>query len=45
MPDVRGIASPDLLALPYKRIGRPIHPMDALKDWRTPPIGGIHKKA
>jgi microcystin degradation protein MlrC len=41
IPDVRGIASPDLLSFPWRRIGRPIHPLDALKDWRTPPIGGL----
>lgn len=44
IPDVRGIASPDLPSLPWSRIGRPIHPLDALKDWRTPPIGGVYVK-
>lgn len=41
IPDVRGIASPDLLSFPWRRIGRPIHPLDTLNTWRTPPIGGV----
>ena len=41
-PDVRGICSSHLASMPWKRIGRPIYPMDEPRDWRIPPIGCVH---
>lgn len=33
--DAPGVCTPNLLALPFKRITRPMHPWDAMDDWRV----------
>jgi microcystin degradation protein MlrC len=35
--DAPGVCSPNLRALPFEHIRRPIHPLDGLTDWREVP--------
>jgi microcystin degradation protein MlrC len=37
--DAPGVCSPNLRALPYARIRRPIHPLDEIDDWRGATLG------
>jgi microcystin degradation protein MlrC len=34
--DAPGVCSPDLRAMPYRRVRRPLYPLDDFDDWRTP---------
>jgi len=34
--DAPGVCSPNLRALPYRRVRRPLYPLDDFDDWRTP---------
>jgi microcystin degradation protein MlrC len=35
--DAPGVCSPNLRALPYRHIRRPVHPLDEIEDWRVRP--------
>ncbi len=35
--DAPGVCSPDLRALPYKKVRRPLYPLDDPSDWRSAP--------
>jgi microcystin degradation protein MlrC len=37
--DTRGPGQSDIMTLPWKRIPRPIYPLDPIKDWRDGPAG------
>jgi len=34
--DAPGVCSPNLRAMPYRRVRRPLYPLDDFDDWRTP---------
>ncbi|MEP7357394.1 MAG: M81 family metallopeptidase [Anaerolineales bacterium] len=34
--DAAGVCSPNLRSLPFKRVRRPLYPLDEFEDWRTP---------
>ena len=35
--DTKGPGQSDVFTLPWKRLGRPIYPLDTISDWRTTP--------
>jgi microcystin degradation protein MlrC len=38
--DGPGVCSPNLRSLPFEHIRRPIHPLDAMVDWRATTVAG-----
>jgi microcystin degradation protein MlrC len=36
--DAAGVCSPNLRALPFKHVRRPLYPLDEIQEWRTPGV-------